>query len=120
MFGAELFSRAEPVSQPALDPGNPSFSEEDFAHVDAFAPAGEFAPISESEDDDRPDLEAAPVAYEAAPEASEKLPRRFPPARSSSRLAPPPAPRPPRPGPRFSTLATGVRDPCAAAASSGR
>ena len=37
VFGAELFSRAEPVSQPALDPSNPAFSEEDFAHVDAFS-----------------------------------------------------------------------------------
>ncbi|MBS0362786.1 MAG: Localization factor PodJS, partial [Proteobacteria bacterium] len=51
VFGAELFSRAEPVSQPALDPGNPSFNEEDFAHVDAFAPAAdEFAPIDEAEE----------------------------------------------------------------------
>jgi localization factor PodJL len=60
VFGAELFSRAEPVSQPALDPGNPSFSEEDFAHVDAFAPAGEFAPLSETDDDDHPDVEFDP------------------------------------------------------------
>jgi localization factor PodJL len=65
VFGAELFSRAEPVSQPALDPGNPSFGEEDFAHVDAFAPASEFAPISETEDEDRLDLEPALEAPEA-------------------------------------------------------
>ena len=52
VFGAALFSRAEPVSQPALDPSNPSFSEEDFAHVDAFAPASEFALLSEADDDD--------------------------------------------------------------------
>jgi localization factor PodJL len=75
IFGAELFSRAEPVSQPALDPGNPSFNEEDFAHVDAFAPAGEFAPLSETEDEDRLDHEAAPedaqeVAHEATPALS--------------------------------------------------
>ncbi|WP_293370669.1 peptidoglycan-binding protein [Phenylobacterium sp.] len=47
VFGAELFSRAEPVSQPALDPSNPAFSEEDFAHVDAFASVDGFAPIAE-------------------------------------------------------------------------
>jgi localization factor PodJL len=60
VFSAELFSRAEPVSQPALDPGNPAFGEEDFAHVDAFAPAGEFALIAETEDEDRFDLDAPP------------------------------------------------------------
>jgi localization factor PodJL len=47
VFGAELFSRAEPVIQPALDPSNPAFSEEDFAHVDAFASVDGFAPIAE-------------------------------------------------------------------------
>jgi len=52
VFGAELFSRAEPVVQPALDPSNPAFNEEDFAHVDAFAPVDEFAPIAETEDDE--------------------------------------------------------------------
>ena len=66
VFGAELFSRAEPVSQMALDPGNPAFNEEDFAHVDAFAPVDEFAPISETEDDDRRDLEAPPIREAAS------------------------------------------------------
>jgi len=67
VFGAELFSRAEPESQPALDPSHPSFSEEDFAHVDAFAPArdleaAEFAPIPETDDQDaRFDLDAPPI-----------------------------------------------------------
>ncbi|HEY3948059.1 peptidoglycan-binding protein, partial [Phenylobacterium sp.] len=69
VFGAELYSRAEPVSQPALDPGNPSFDEEDFAHVDAFAPvAGEFAPIAEGEDaahDEDDDEARAELAGEA-------------------------------------------------------
>lgn len=62
VFNAELFSRAEPLSQPALDPGNPSFNEEDFAHVEAFAPSleGEFAPIAE------PAHEAAKDALPAA------------------------------------------------------
>jgi localization factor PodJL len=59
IFGAELFSRAEPVSQPALDPSNPSFSDEDFAHVDAFAPADGFAPIVESEADAETEVHAA-------------------------------------------------------------
>jgi localization factor PodJL len=62
VFGADLFSRAEPVSQPALDPSNPAFDEEDFAHVDVFASEHEafaseeeafasedgFAPIAET------------------------------------------------------------------------
>jgi localization factor PodJL len=64
IFGAELFSRAEPVSQPALDPSNPSFSDEDFAHVDAFAPADGFAPIAESEADAETEVPA--VEAEAA------------------------------------------------------
>ena len=65
VFGAELFSRAEPVSQPALDPGNPAFGEEDFAAVDAFAPIIE----RDAEPDDL-DLDAPPVR-QAAPLASE-------------------------------------------------
>jgi localization factor PodJL len=56
VFSAELFSRAEPVSQPALDPAHPAFSEEDFAAVDAFAPISETA----REEDDL-DLDAPPV-----------------------------------------------------------
>ncbi len=56
VFSAELFSRAEPVSQPALDPAHPAFSEEDFAAVDAFAP------ISETErEEDHLDLDAPPL-----------------------------------------------------------
>ena len=62
VFGAELFSRAEPVSQPALDPGNPSFSDEDFAAVDAFAPISE----REREDDDL-DLDAPPIKEDTRP-----------------------------------------------------
>jgi localization factor PodJL len=95
VFGAELYSRAEPVSQPALDPGNPSFNEEDFAHVDAFAPAGEFAPISETEDEDRLDLGAAPAALETASEAARSLSTRevIEQARATARAAAA-APRP--------------------------
>ena len=44
-FTPELFSRAEPIIQPALDPGNPAFGEEDFAAVDSFVP------LAEPEDD---------------------------------------------------------------------
>ena len=75
VFGAELFSRAESVSQPALDPSNPAFSEEDFAHVDAFpvdalapdplAPDA-FAPLAERDDEDQ--MEAAPAAADASVE----------------------------------------------------
>jgi localization factor PodJL len=71
VFGAELFSRAEPVSQPALDPSNPSFSEEDFAHVDAFAPTDAFAPDAFAplaERDDEEQLDAAPPTAEASVE----------------------------------------------------
>ncbi|HZZ33453.1 MAG TPA: peptidoglycan-binding protein [Phenylobacterium sp.] len=81
VFGAELFSRAEPVSQPALDPSNPAFSEEDFAHVDAFAPAGGFAPIAETETETAAETEAeteldaaddfAPALREAASDEDE-------------------------------------------------
>jgi localization factor PodJL len=46
VFGPALFSRAEPVSQPALDPGNPAFGHEDFEAADSFMP------ILESDDDD--------------------------------------------------------------------
>jgi len=65
VFGAELFSRAEPVSQPALDPGNPAFGEEDFAAVDAFAPIIE----RDAETDDL-DLDAPPIGH-GAPVRSE-------------------------------------------------
>src|SRR6185503_1299702 len=68
VFGAELFSRAEPLSPPALDPGNPAFDDEDFAHVEAFAAADDFAPISETADDDPLDLAAPAPAGEKAAE----------------------------------------------------
>ena len=69
VFGAELFSRAEPVSQPALDPSNPSFSEEDYAHVDAFPPIDGFAPLTEHDDDDhRIEADAEPTLADASVE----------------------------------------------------
>ncbi|WP_309606630.1 peptidoglycan-binding protein [Phenylobacterium sp.] len=41
VFGPELFSRAEPATPPALDPGNPAFAAEDFDAADSFAPISE-------------------------------------------------------------------------------
>jgi localization factor PodJL len=41
IFGAELFSRAEPIAQPALDPANPLFGAEDFEAADGFVPLEE-------------------------------------------------------------------------------
>lgn len=73
VFGAELLARAEPLNQPVLDPGNPAFDEEDFAHVDAFAPSEDrFAPIEELEDeaDSRIDPAWRPQSVEASPELS--------------------------------------------------
>ncbi len=73
VFGAELLARAEPLNQPALDPGNPAFSDEDFAHVDAFAPADDrFEPIDEAdgEADRRIDVAWRPDPVSASPELS--------------------------------------------------
>jgi len=67
VFGAELFSRAEPVSQPALDPGNPAFGEEDFAAVDAFAPIIERDAEIDDLDLDAPPVRHTPPAYSGAP-----------------------------------------------------
>ncbi|MDB5499448.1 MAG: podJ, partial [Phenylobacterium sp.] len=81
VFGAELFSRAEPVSQPALDPGNPAFGEEDFAAVDAFAP------IAEAERDEDPfDLDAPPIRNEAPPLSTRQVIEQ---ARAAARAAAP-------------------------------
>jgi localization factor PodJL len=43
VFGAALFSRAEPIVQPALDPANPTFGAEDFEAADGFIPIAETA-----------------------------------------------------------------------------
>jgi localization factor PodJL len=42
IFASGLMARAELLSQPALDPGNPSFAAEDFAAADDYAPIPEF------------------------------------------------------------------------------
>ncbi|MFL5298470.1 MAG: peptidoglycan-binding protein [Phenylobacterium sp.] len=53
IFAAQLFSRAEPISQPALDPAHPAFGAEDFEAVDAFVPLDEPA-------DERLELDPVP------------------------------------------------------------
>ncbi|MFI4964552.1 MAG: peptidoglycan-binding protein [Caulobacterales bacterium] len=94
VFGAELFSRAEPVSQPALDPGNPAFGEEDFAHVDAFAP------ISETEDEERLDLDGPLVREDVASLSTREVIEQ---ARAAARAA--------AAAPRPKTLHAGERRP---------
>jgi len=108
LFGAELFSRAEPVSQPALDPGNPAFNEEDFAHVDAFAGPGAldvdggFAPLTETDDDDdRVELERQAVPEDPAPQLSTR--EVIEQARATARAA--------AAAPRAKTLFSGDRRP---------
>jgi len=68
-FGPELFSRAEPISHPVLDPANPLFGEEDFAAADAFAPIVE--PSEELSEPgpagELPQAAEAPAEPEAAP-----------------------------------------------------
>jgi localization factor PodJL len=81
VFGVELFSRAEPISQPALDPGNPAFGEEDFAAVDAFAPISEAA-----RDEDPFDLDAPPIRNEAPPLSTRQVIEQ---ARAAARAAAP-------------------------------
>ena len=68
VFGPELFSRAEPATPPALDPGNPAFGAEDFDAADSFAPISE-SPIfqtlkPDTRDAAHPDSES-PVADSA-------------------------------------------------------
>jgi localization factor PodJL len=58
VFAAELFSRAEPVTRPALDPAHPAFGAEDFEAADGFVPLDELA-------DDRVELEPPAEAAEA-------------------------------------------------------
>ncbi|MGA0607924.1 hypothetical protein ACO2Q0_18190 [Phenylobacterium sp. VNQ135] len=40
-FGAELFSRAEPMAEGSVDPVRPTFAPEDFAAAEGFAPLAE-------------------------------------------------------------------------------
>jgi localization factor PodJL len=68
VFGADFLSRAEPVNQPALDPWNPAFGEEDFAAAGAFAPIAEAAAETEAEEPAGLELDAA--MREAAPALS--------------------------------------------------
>jgi localization factor PodJL len=57
IFGADFFSRAEPVSPPALDPANPAFGAEDFEAAEAFVPLEE--PVEERAEAE-PESAAAP------------------------------------------------------------
>ena len=61
VFGPELLSRAEPMSQPALDPVNPAFGQEDFEAVAGFAPIVEI-------EDDLLTAEASEPEHEVKPE----------------------------------------------------
>ena len=63
-FGPELFSRAEPVSHPVLDPANPLFGEEDFAAADGFAPIAE--PPESLPEQSLSEVAEAPAEPEAA------------------------------------------------------
>ncbi len=65
IFGADLMARAELISQPALDPGNPAFGEEDFEAADRFAPIAE-AP-EEAAAAGEAEVEAAQAEAPAAP-----------------------------------------------------
>jgi localization factor PodJL len=58
VFAAELFSRAEPITRPALDPAHPAFGAEDFEAADGFVPLDEPA-------DDRVEFEPPEPAAEA-------------------------------------------------------
>ena len=84
IFGAELFSRAEPVTRPALDPAHPAFGAEDFDAADGFVPL-------EEPGDDRAEIEppapAAPAPQLSTREVIEQ-------ARAAARAAAASAPRP--------------------------
>ncbi|HEY0435121.1 MAG TPA: SEL1-like repeat protein, partial [Phenylobacterium sp.] len=66
VFGPSLLSRAEPLSQPALDPSNPTFGAEDFEAADGFVPISEAAEERLERDidiDERPaDLDASSLS----------------------------------------------------------
>ncbi|MDB5425342.1 MAG: Localization factor PodJS, partial [Phenylobacterium sp.] len=75
-FGPELFSRAEPISQPVLDPANPAFGEEDFAAADGFAPIAELPEelpedlserLADDVSEDQPETDARSETPETAP-----------------------------------------------------
>jgi localization factor PodJL len=61
-FSAELFSRAEPIAQPVLDPANPAFGEEDFAAADGFAPLADIEDDVAEATATSPDPDAAPLS----------------------------------------------------------
>lgn len=67
IFASGLMARAEPLNQPALDPGNPSFAAEDFAAADGYAPIPEFAETPAASE--AAILDSAPRAAPAGPAA---------------------------------------------------
>jgi len=58
----ELFSRAEPIAQPMLDPANPAFGEEDFAAADGFAPLADLEDEMVEVTPTPPDSDTAPLS----------------------------------------------------------
>jgi localization factor PodJL len=60
IFGAELFSRAEPIAQPALDPAHPLFGAEDFEAADGFVPLEERVEEERVEPAAQPERSTAP------------------------------------------------------------
>jgi localization factor PodJL len=64
IFAAELFSRAEPIAQPALDPANPLFGAEDFEAADGFVP------LEEPAEEERIEPEAVQSERPASPQLS--------------------------------------------------
>jgi len=106
VFGAELLSRAEPMSQPVLDPANPAFGAEDFEAADGFVALSEsaladsaeaFAPLEERADDidedpHRFDADAPPAEKETSSLSTREVIEQ---ARAAARAAAA-APRPPQ------------------------
>ena len=108
VFGAELLSRAEPMSQPVLDPANPAFGAEDFEAADGFVALSDnpladnaetFAPIEERADDidadqgaRRFDADAPPAEKETSTLSTREVIEQ---ARAQARAAAA-APRPPQ------------------------
>ena len=81
IFGPALFSRAEPVTQPALDPTNPTFGAEDFEAADGFIPIAESASDRLGEDPVETSSEAK--SEEPQPSTREVIER----ARAAARAA---------------------------------
>jgi len=106
IFAAELFSRAEPLAQPALDPANPLFGAEDFEAADGFVP------LEEPVDEERVEPAAAERSARPQPSTREVIEQ----ARAAARAAAATAARPAslqagerRPRPARSGLLSGLK-----------